>query len=117
MFNYCCQYCAQYCKNFFGTVGGGTYIEIINKTHLPIYFIVQYTLDVRTFTKKTSVFGYGKSGKIQFSQGSKNVCFNVLDNSTTPPKLITNVTLPVTKRSCYNLMPTSGRPQLVEFSC
>ncbi|KOC50641.1 hypothetical protein FDC62_06360 [Clostridium botulinum] len=114
---YCCQYCAQHCNNILGKPEAGIYIQILNKTNIPIYFIVQYSIDVRTFTKKSPILGYDKTEKISFAKAAHNICFNILDNSTNPPKLICNVALPKTTRYCFILAPRPGIPELVQVPC
>lgn len=112
MFKYYCQCCK---KNF--QVGGAPYVSILNETTLPIFFIIQYLVDVRTFTKQSPVFGFGQSEKINFSNIAVNLCFNVLDASTNPPGFICNVALPYPVHHCYKLVQTQSHPQLIEIFC
>ncbi|CAG7840434.1 hypothetical protein CLOHAE12215_01858 [Clostridium haemolyticum] len=108
-----------YCKCFKNPSqeNQGPSIYILNETHIPIYFIVQYLIDVRTFTKRSPVFGFGQSEKIRFSGLAINVCFNVLDASTNPPGFICNVALPSPIQHRYKLIETQSRPQLIEIIC
>lgn len=111
--------CFQYCKSFFNPcpINAGVYVEISNETTLDISFIVQYNVEVRTFTKKSPIFGPGKSERIQISHSAQNICFNVLDDSINPPGFICNVVLPKCTRHCYKLLQSGSSLHLQQFKC
>ncbi|NFR03773.1 hypothetical protein FDF89_04905 [Clostridium botulinum] len=111
--------CYQSCNNFLqpDLENGGLYVGILNKTQIPISFIVQYSVDVRTFTKHSPVFQFNKSEKIYISHSAVNICFNVLNNSTNPPGFICNVVLPDRKQHCYKLVQTHNLLQLIQIKC
>ncbi|EES91052.1 hypothetical protein FDJ70_09400 [Clostridium botulinum] len=110
MFKCCCQ-----CFKNPSQENQGPCVYILNQTHIPIYFILQYIIDVRTFTKRSPVFGFGQSHQIRFSSLAINPCFNVLNNSTDPPGFICNVCniFPVQNR--YKLIETIAGPKLIQI--
>ncbi|AYF54448.1 hypothetical protein G8S55_07350 [Clostridium botulinum C] len=108
-------YCQCFKKNY--EINGAPYISILNETHVKIFFIIQYSIGVRTFTKESHIFGHGKSDRINFSYSAYNLCFNVLNASTSPYGFIGNVCVPCAMPHCYKLIENQGRFEIILTSC